>query len=434
MIDIKALENHNALVSGKTYLKEYKESLRARGESPNLADQLLEMNLVRKNIVQEIESLKARQNKVGAEIAKKKKAKQDADDILQEMQKVSGQVKDLAQKLDEAEKDLKDFALRLPNKNHIDVPLGKGEEENQEVKRYGDVNPPNFSAKEHWELGESLGVLDFERGTKVSGARFTFLRGGAARLEMALAQFMLDTHLSEGGYEMIIPPFAVNSMALQGTGQFPKFKDDVFHLEGTDYHMIPTAEVPVTNFYSGEILGEEMLPQQFVAFSPCFRSEAGSYGKDTKGLIRQHQFNKVELVMFSHPQKSYEMHEKMLSDAERILQRLELSYRVVSLCSGDIGFGASKTYDIEVWLPGQEKFREISSCSNCEDFQARRANIRFRPSGGKPQFLHTLNGSGLAVGRTLIAVIENYQREDGGIDIPGVLRPYMGGLTEILPQ
>jgi seryl-tRNA synthetase len=382
--------------------------------------------------VREIETAKAQQNKVGAEIAQKKRAKEDASDLLQQMQTVSSKVKEDGKVLDFIENELHDFMLRFPNKNSPDVPEGSDEASNLEVKKVGEPVELSY-AKEHFDLGESLGILDFERATKVAGARFTFLRGAAARLEMGLTQMMLNTHLDEGGYEMLIPPFAVNSAALTGTGQFPKFKEDVFHLNDTDYHLIPTAEVPVTNFFAGEILSEGQLPTEFVAYSPCFRSEAGSYGKDTRGLIRQHQFNKVELVMFSHPEKSYQQHEKMLADAERVLNRLELPYRVVSLCSGDIGFGAAKTYDIEVWLPGQKAYREISSCSNCEDFQARRANIRFRPSApkSKPQFVHTLNGSGLAVGRTLIAVLENYQQEDGSIKIPEALQPFMGGLKEI---
>ncbi|NQY99467.1 MAG: serine--tRNA ligase [Bdellovibrionales bacterium] len=433
MIDIKALESEHVLESGKTYKQEYIESLKSRGESESQVTKALELNSKRKALVREIETSKAQQNKVGAEIAQKKKAKEDASDLLEQMQKVSAEVKENGKVLDFIENELHDFMLRLPNKNCSDVPEGADESANLEVKKTGEAVELPFKAKEHFDLGESLGILDFERATKVAGARFTFLRGAAARLEMGLAQMMLNMHITEGGYEMVIPPFAVNSTALTGTGQFPKFKEDVFHLSDTDYHLIPTAEVPVTNFFAGEILKEAELPTEFVAYSPCFRSEAGSYGKDTRGLIRQHQFNKVELVMFSHPDKSYEQHEKMLADAERVLNRLELPYRVVSLCSGDIGFGAAKTYDIEVWLPGQKAYREISSCSNCEDFQARRANIRYRPSApkAKPQFVHTLNGSGLAVGRTLIAVLENYQREDGSIAVPEALQPFVGGLKEI---
>jgi seryl-tRNA synthetase len=291
----------------------------------------------------------------------------------------------------------------------------------------------SFKPKEHFELGEKLGILDFERGGKVAGARFTFLKGAAAQLERALIQFKMDLHSREHGYEEMIPPFIVNSQSFVGTGQFPKFKDDVFHLAGTDYHLIPTAEVPVTNFYAEEILKETDLPIKFVAYSPCFRSEAGSYGKDTRGLIRQHQFNKVELVMFCHPEKSYEMHDQLTGHAEKVLQLLELPYRVMSLCSKDIGFGAAKCHDLEVWLPGQNAYREISSCSNFEDFQARRANIRFKGNDpkSKTQFVHTLNGSGLAIGRTLIAILENYQQEDGTIQIPKALAPYMGGLSVI---
>ncbi|MCB0408073.1 MAG: serine--tRNA ligase [Bdellovibrionales bacterium] len=436
MIDIKALDNDEPLFGGLSFANYYKNALMARGESADLVDTAKALNQKRRTLVHEIETLKAQQNKVGAEIAQKKKSKEDASQLLAEMQEVSAKGKALSTDLDTLELELHDFMLRLPNVLHADVPAGKGEGENKEVKRVGEPKSMAFSPKEHWEIGERLDILDFERGTKVAGARFTFLKGAAARMEMALIQFMLDTHIEENGYEMIIPPFAVNSQSLTGTGQFPKFKDDVFHLEGTDYHMIPTAEVPVTNLYAGEILAEKDLPQQLVAYSPCFRSEAGSYGKDTKGLIRQHQFNKVELVMFSHPDKSYEMHEKMLSDAEKILNKLELPYRVVTLCSGDIGFGAAKTYDIEVWLPGQNQYREISSCSNCEDFQARRANMRFRPEGpkAKPLFLHTLNGSGLAVGRTLIAILENYQLADGRVEVPQVLQQYMGHTKVLGPK
>jgi seryl-tRNA synthetase len=432
MIDIKALESDQEYSNKKNFADYYRWVLKVRGEDPRKVDEALRLNGKRKAYLQEIEALKAKQNVVGTEIVQKKRLKQDVAQLLEEMQEVSVKVKSLSTVLDEAEIELRDFLLRLPNKIHTDVPEGAGEDQNKEVRKVG--TPEEFTfAKEHWQLGEALDILDFERGSKVAGARFTFLKGAAARLEMALVHFMLDTHIDENGYEMIIPPFAVNSTALTGTGQFPKFKDDVFHLEGTDYHLIPTAEVPVTNLYAEEILKESDLPKMFTAYSPCFRSEAGSHGKDTKGLIRQHQFNKVELVIFSHPEKSYEMHEKMVSDAESILKRLELPYRVVSLCAGDIGFGAAKCYDIEVWLPGQKRYREISSCSNCEDFQARRANIRFRPDGpkSKPQFLHTLNGSGLAVGRTLIAILENYQQKDGSIKIPQVLQKYMGGQVTI---
>lgn len=433
MIDIKALESDQPIAEGKTYRDIYKKVLEARGENPSTVDQALDLNKKRKALQHAAETLKAEQNQVGAEVAKRKKSGEDASQLLTKMQEVAARAKDLSKELEEVETALHDFMLRLPNKTHETVPFGKGEEDNQEIRRVGHAPKFSFTPLDHIALGEKLGILDFERGSKVAGARFTFLRGAAAQLEMALTQFMLDTHMQHHGYEMMIPPFMVNSHSLVGTSQFPKFKDDVFHLEGTDYHLIPTAEVPVTNFFAGEILDEETLPQKFVAYSPCFRSEAGSYGKDTKGLIRQHQFNKVELVMFARPEESYEMHDQLVGHAERILKDLELQYRVMVLCTKDIGFGAAKCCDLEVWLPGQNAFREISSCSNFEDFQARRANIRYRPGGpkAKPQFVHTLNGSGLAVGRTLIAVLENYQNEDGSITVPKVLQKYLGGMTRI---
>ncbi len=426
MIDIRALEQSE-------YADEYRRSLKNRGDDPHAVDKILTMNKARRQILTQQETLRAQQNKVGEEIARKKRAKEDAAELLVQMQGISTQVKDLEHSVAKAELELNDFVLRLPNKVHSSVPVGTSEEDNLLVRAAGVKRSFDFEAKEHWQIGEKLGILDFERGGKVAGARFTFLRGAAAQLERGLIQFMMDMHSREHGYEEMIPPFVANTQSFVGTSQFPKFKDDVFHLEGTDYHLIPTAEVPVTNYFSGEILKESDLPIKFVAYSPCFRSEAGSYGKDTRGLIRQHQFNKVELVMFAHPEKSYELHELLTSHAEKVLQKLELPYRVVSLCTRDIGFGASKCYDIEVWLPGQKAFREISSCSNFEDFQARRAGIRFKGSDpkAKPQFVHTLNGSGLAIGRTLIAVLENYQQADGSVQIPAVLRPYMGGATSI---
>jgi seryl-tRNA synthetase len=311
------------------------------------------------------------------------------------------------------------------------VPVGDSDADNKIIHTWGEPRKFSFKAKEHWEIGEKLGVIDFERAGKVTGARFAFLKKGGARLERALMNFMLDLHTGEHGYTEMLPPFIVNYDSFRGTGQFPKFKQDVFHLTGFDYALIPTAEVPVTNYYREEILDEADLPQSFAAYSPCFRSEAGSYGKDTKGLIRQHQFEKVELMKFAHPSNSYEEHEKLTANAEEVLKRLELPFQRVALCSGDIGFGAAKCYDLNVWLPGQNAYREISSCSNFEDFQARRANIRFKAKGGKPQFVHTLNGSGLAIGRTLIAILENYQNEDGTVQVPKALVPYMGGLTQI---
>lgn len=426
MIDIKQLED-------ETFLKDYKQCLKNRNSDPKLIDSILTLNAERKTLIREFESRKAEQNRVGQDIAKLKRSGGDASDLLSQMQELSQKTKEFEEKAHATQEKLNYLLSSIPNMLHPSVPVGKDETDNVMVRSQGVKTELPFAAKEHFELGEKLGILDFERAGKVSGARFAFMIGLGARLERAIGQFMLDTHSQDHGYKEIIPPYIVNSASLFGTGNFPKFRDDVFHLEGTDYHLIPTAEVPVTNFYAGEILNEKDLPNKFVAFSPCFRSEAGSYGKDTKGLIRQHQFHKVELMVFSHPDQSYELHEKLTGHAERILQMLELPYRVMALCSGDISFGAAKCYDIEVWLPGQKAYREISSCSNFEDFQARRANIRFRDDAtkSKPRFVHTLNGSGLAVGRTAIAVMENYQQEDGTIKIPTVLKPYMGGASLI---
>lgn len=434
MIDIKALEKSDVNPATQlTYADEYRRSLKNRGEDPRLLDQLLELNTKRKALITEAESKKAEQNKAGEEIARMKRNKEDASELLTKMQAIASVAKDLEAKATAMDEEIKQFALRLPNKLNPSVPVGESAEDNQLLKTLGVKKNFSFKTKEHWELGESLGILDFERAGKVTGARFTFLRGAGARLERALIQFMMDLHSNQHGYEEMIPPFMANSQSFYGVGQFPKFQDDVFHLVNTDYHLIPTAEVPVTNFYAEEILKESDLPAKFAAYSPCFRSEAGSYGKDTRGLIRQHQFNKVELMIYAHPDKSYELHDQLTSHAEKVLEQLELPYRVMSLCSRDISFGAAKCHDLEVWLPGQNAYREISSCSNFEDFQARRANIRFRADGpkAKPQFVHTLNGSGLAVGRTLVAILENYQQEDGSVVIPKALKPYMSGMDRI---
>ncbi len=429
MIDIKAL-------SQEANAEEYRRSLKNRGEDPKLVDQLLDMNAQRKQLITESESKKAEQNKVGEEIARRKRAKEDASDLLAQMQAASAHVKELEAKAAEWDQKILEFAMRLPNKLNSAVPVGESAEDNQIIKTVGIKREFSFKPKEHWEIGEKLGILDFERAGKVAGARFAFLRAGAARLERALIQFMMDLHSSEHGYEEMIPPFVVNSKSFEGTGQFPKFKDDVFHLINTDYHLIPTAEVPVTNYFAEEILKESDLPIRFVAYSPCFRSEAGSYGKDTRGLIRQHQFNKVELVIFSHPSARTKCMSISLRMRKKCSKNSNSAYRTVSLCSRDIGFGAAKCHDLEVWLPGQQAYREISSCSNFEDFQARRANIRFRGDQGKskPQFVHTLNGSGLAIGRTLIAILENYQQEDGSVIMPGALRPYLKGMEKIAPH
>lgn len=427
MIYIKNLENEE-------YLAAYKVSLAKRGIESTQLQTILDKNTIRRKALTEMESKKAYQNKVGEVIAVKKRAKEDASGELAEMQKVSAELKDLEKAAKDAEADLQNLLIVLSNKCHESVPAGKSDQDNVVVKTVGEPTKLSFTPKTHDELGTTLKILDFDRAAKVTGSRFTFLMGLGARLERAIINFMMDVHADKHGYRETIPPYMVNANSMYGTGNFPKFKEDVFALENTPYYLIPTAEVPVTNYYNGEILKEEDLPQKFAAFSACFRSEAGSHGQDTKGLIRQHQFHKVELMCFVHPDKSYEEHEKLTSHAEAILNHLELPYRRMLLCAGDMSPNATKCFDLEVWLPGQQAYREISSCSNFEDFQARRAEIRFRPEGGgKPAYVHTLNGSGLAVGRTLIAILENYQQEDGSIKIPKALQPYMGGVTEIRP-
>lgn len=434
MIDVRALEiTEKSPETHLTFAEEYRLSLKNRGEDPKWVDKILALNVKRRQMITQQETLRAQQNKVGEEIARKRRNKEDASDLLTKMQGIAGQVKTLEAVVNKAEQDVTDVLIQLPNKLHPSVPVGASAEDNLLVRASGVKRIFAFKPLEHWQLGEKLGVLDFARASKVTGARFAFLRAGAAQLERALMQFMLDLHTREHGYEEMMPPFIANRQSFIGVGQFPKFVDQVFHLEGTEYYLVPTAEVPVTNYFADEILHENDLPYKFVAYTPCFRSEAGTYGKDTRGLIRQHQFNKVELMIYAHPDKSYELHEQLTSHAERVLQMLELPYRVVSLCSKDISFGAAKCYDLEVWLPGQNTYREISSCSNFEDFQARRAGIRFKgfEAKAKSQFVHTINGSGLAIGRTLIAIFENYQQPDGSIHVPAVLHPYMGGTTVI---
>lgn len=430
MIDIKLLEKKSE--NGTSYYEDYKKGLLNRNASTDTLDEIMQMNIKRKEMITQAETEKARQNKLSAEVGQLKREGKDASAILAQVDQLKHHVKELELQAAQIDEQVYNLLLTIPNKPHDSVPVGKSEHDNKIVKVVGEQKKFSFKAKEHIELGESLNIIDFERAGKTTGARFAFLKGAAAQMERALIQFMMDLHSTQHGYTEMIPPFMVNSLSMTGTGQFPKFKEDVFHLENTDYYLIPTAEVPVTNYYNNETLNESDIPKSFCAYSPCFRSEAGSYGKDTKGLIRQHQFNKVELMTFCHPSQSYETHEALTGHAEKILTELELSYRKSLLCTGDMGFGSAKTYDLEVWLPGQNAYREISSCSNFEDFQARRANIRFKPKdGGKLQFVHTLNGSGLAVGRTLIAIFENYQREDGSIEIPKVLRAYMGNKTEI---
>lgn len=420
MIYLKNLEDD-------AYFKSYQTSLKNRKGDIAILQQIIDKNQLRKKSLLESETKKSHQNKVGEQIALLKRQKQDASQQLQEMQALSQEVKNLEKQTKDIEEEVRDLLSRLPNKCHDSVPVGLSEKDNVVVKVVGEATKLSFKAKPHDEIGETLKILDFERAGKIAGARFAFLMGLGARLERALTSFMMDLHSQQHGYRETIPPYMVNSAAMYGTGNFPKFKQDVFHLQDTDYYLIPTAEVPVTNFYAGEMLNESDLPQRFAAYSSCFRSEAGSYGQDTKGLIRQHQFQKVELMCFVHPDRSYEEHEQLTSHAEQVLKQLELPYRRLLLCTGDIGHNAAKCFDLEVWLPGQNAYREISSCSNFEDFQARRAEIRFRPQGGgKPQYVHTLNGSGLAIGRTLVAVLENYQQEDGSVRVPQVLQPYMG--------
>ena len=415
----------------RDHLDEVRQRLSLRGQNIDL-DQFVRIDGERRKAIQEWEQLRALQKKVSDDVSKKKRDGQDAADLIAEMKKVSQELKDLDGIVQEKEKTLNDFLLTVPNLPHTTVPVGKESAENAEVRRWGDIPKFGFEPKAHWDIGEELGILDFKTGAKIAGARFTLYWGLGAVLERALINFMLDLHTEEHGYLEVLPPFMVNRVTMTGTGQLPKFEEDLFKIEGTDYFLIPTAEVPVTNIHQDEVLEEGVLPLYYTAYTPCFRAEAGSYGKDTRGLIRQHQFNKVEMVKFSKPDTSYEELEKLLSNAEEVLKRLKLPYRVVNLCTGDLGFAAAKTYDIEVWLPGQNTYKEISSCSNFEDFQARRAKIRYRVSGkNKTEYVHTLNGSGLAVGRTLVAILENYQQADGTVVIPEVLRSYMHGTERI---
>ncbi|WP_461209885.1 serine--tRNA ligase [Desulfocurvus sp. DL9XJH121] len=389
----------------------------------------------RRALIAEAEALKAERNAVSKAIGTVKKAGGDASAEQQRMAEVGERIKALDDELRDVDAEVQAWLLSVPNIPHESVPDGASDEDNPEVARWGQKPEFDFTPKEHWEIGAALGGLDFETGAKLAGSRFVVYRGWAARLERALAAFMLDVQTQDHGYFEVLPPVIVNRETMTATGQLPKFEEDLFKLGDTDYYLIPTAEVPVTNLHRDETLEEDDLPLKYAAWTPCFRSEAGSYGKDTKGLIRMHQFQKVEMVRIEKPEDSYAALEEMRSHAEAILRRLGLHYRVVTLCTGDLGFSAAKTYDLEVWLPGQDKFREISSCSNCEDFQARRGGIRLRRKGAKkPELAHTLNGSGLAVGRTLVAVLENYQRADGGVDIPEALRPYMGGQEAILPK
>ena len=406
-----------------------REKTAHRGLSTDNVDEFAAVDSKRLALLKEVENLKNKRNTASKEIAQLKKGsdeeKKQADSLIPEMRKTSERIKGLDKKLGEIQAQLQDLVLSIPNLCSDDVPKGQDDADNVEFKKWGDKPEFSFQPKPHWEIGEDLDILDFERAAKLSGARFVLLKGFASKLERALTNFMLDLHTQKHGYEEVLPPFLVNSASMTATGQLPKFAEDLFAIKDWDLYLIPTAEVPVTNIFRDETLSEDNLPVKYTAYTPCFRSEAGSYGRDTKGLIRQHQFDKVELVKFTTPETSARELEELLADAEEVLQLLGLHYRVVTLCSGDLGFSATKTYDIEVWLPGQETYREISSCSNFLDFQARRGGIRYRPNGQKKsKLLHTLNGSGLAVGRTLLAILETYQQEDGTVAIPEVLAPY----------
>jgi len=423
MIDIKWIrEDRDGLA----------EALAKRGSKLDL-NELAELEQARRSLLHEMEQLKAEQNKANLAIAEAKKAKQDASEAIAAMREVGAKAKALEEKVREAETALRDSMLTLPNIPAEDVPVGADESANRVERTWGDPPTFDFEVKDHVELGEALGIIDFERAAKIAGSRFTVLSGAGAQLERALINFMLDTHTRDHGYTEVLPPFLVSGTSMEGAGQLPKFAEEAFTVEKRDFWLAPTAEVPLTNLHRDEMLSIDDLPKTYVAYTPCFRSEAGSYGKDTRGMLRQHQFNKVELYKFTTPESSAEEHDALTLNAETILQKLELPYRTVTLSTGDMGFGAAKTYDLEVWLPGQDQYREISSCSNCTDFQARRANIRFK-RGKKPEFVHTLNGSGLAVGRTLIAILENYQDADGGVRVPQVLQPYVGGMTRIEPR
>ncbi len=419
MLDIKRVRENFA---------EIKEMLLTRNEDLGNLDDFEDLDAKRRELIAKTEELKAERNKVSEQISVMKRNKENADEVIARMRQVGDEIKALDVQLNDVEERFKDMMMRLPNIPHESVPVGTTEDDNVEEYTWGDIPSFDFDIKAHWDLATDLKIVDFERGAKVTGSRFLFYRGLGARLERALMTFMMDLHAEEHGYEEMLPPVIVNRDSLTGTGQLPKFEEDVFKLEETDYFMIPTAEVPVTNFYRDEILPAEALPQGFAAYSACFRSEAGSAGRDTRGLIRQHQFNKVELVRFVKPEESYEQLELLTSHAEKVLQLLGLPYRKLKMCTADLGFTAAKKYDLEVWIPAQNMYREISSCSNFEDFQARRANIRFRREpNAKPEYVHTLNGSGLAIGRTVAAILENYQQADGSVVIPEVLRPYMGG-------
>ena len=425
MLDLKFIREHREQVQRKIEDRRQKYDLEG----------LLKLDVERRQLAARGEQLKHRRNVTSDEIARLKRERQPTDSLLADMKKVSDSIKVLDNQIRIVEEDLHRQLLLLPNLLHDSVPQGLDDRDNQEVRRWGKPPAFGFKPRPHWEIGEALGILDFERAAKMTGARFVLYKGLGARLERALINFMIDLHAREHGYEEVLPPFLVNRAAMTVSGQLPKFEEDLFCVQEDDYFLIPTGEVPMTNIHQNEILNEDQLPLSYVAITPCFRREAGSYGKDTRGITRQHQFNKVELVHFTRPEDSYEWLERLLLNAEEILQRLGLHYRVVVLCTGETGFSSAKTYDIEAWLPGQNTYTEISSCSNFEAFQARRGNIRLRPKcSKKTEYVHTLNGSGLAVGRTLLAILENYQQNDGSVVLPETLRSYMGGVERIAAQ
>ncbi len=423
MLDIKRIRED---------FENVKKAVESRGNGDYNIARAVELDDKRRELLGEVETLKAKQNRDSREIPKMKKAGQDTTELMAEMKKLSAEIAGLDEQVKAVQTKLRDLLLGIPNTPNPEIPVGKDDSGNAEVRKWGKPRDFDFEFKAHWDIGTSLDILDFDRAAKLSGARFTVYKGLGARLERALINFMLDLHTGEQGYTEILPPFMVGRTAMTGTGQLPKFEDDMFYIPDKDEFLIPTAEVPVTNLRGDEIIDGAELPIYYTAYTPCFRKEAGSAGRDTRGLIRQHQFNKVEMVKMVAPETSYEELEKLTNDAESVLQALKIPYRVIVLCTGDTGFSSAKTYDIEVWMPSYGRYVEISSCSNFEDFQARRANIRFRREPkAKPEFVHTLNGSGLAVGRTFAAILENYQNEDGSVTIPEVLRPYMGGIDMI---
>ncbi len=418
MLDIKILRENEEMV---------KRAVEAKKESADL-EGLLKLEQKRRELLQEVEALKHKRNVVSKEIGMLKAQGESNREKIMEMRHISSQIKEMDGRIKEIEEKIKEIQLSIPNLPDPDVPVGDTEDDNVVVRKWGELPEFKFSPRPHWEIGEEMGILDFSRAVKISGSRFALYRGRGAQLERALINFMLDMHTRYHGYTEIFPPFLVSGESMVGTGQLPKFKEDMFKVEDRDYYLIPTAEVPVTNLHREEIIQEEELPLKYTAYSACFRAEAGSHGRDTRGLIRQHQFNKVELVKFVKSEDSPEELEKLVEDAEHILQLLELPYRVTLMCTGDLGFAAAKKYDLELWMPSSNAYREVSSCSNFRDFQARRANIRYRPAGGKKTaFVHTINGSGLAIGRTLAAILENFQQEDGSVSLPEVLKPYMSG-------